>query len=85
MLYALHRVVAAAGNKMSDLMRRSVTASVAGYLGSSEDGCRTAAAGCLGSLCRWLPADELANFARDHLLSKHFVLSLVLAVKTSKR
>ncbi|KAL3209990.1 hypothetical protein MRX96_037535 [Rhipicephalus microplus] len=69
MLYALHRVVAAAGHKMSDLMRRSVTASVSSYLSSSEDGCRTAAAGCLGSLCRWLPQDELAVFARDHLLS----------------
>ncbi|KAH7959004.1 hypothetical protein HPB49_007290 [Dermacentor silvarum] len=69
MLYALHRVVAAAGHKMSDLMRRSVTASVSSYLSSSEDGCRTAAAGCLGSLCRWLPPDELAVFAREHLLS----------------
>ncbi|KAH7955689.1 hypothetical protein HPB52_002887 [Rhipicephalus sanguineus] len=69
MLYALHRVVAAAGHKMSDLMRRSVTASVSSYLSSSEDGCRTAAAGCLGSLCRWLPPDELAIFAREHLLS----------------
>ncbi|XP_077511063.1 lethal (3) 80Fj [Amblyomma americanum] len=69
MLYALHRVVAVAGHKMSDLMRRSVTASVSAYLSSSEDGCRTAAAGCLGSLCRWLPPDELAVFAREHLLS----------------
>ncbi|CAN7985199.1 unnamed protein product [Ixodes pacificus] len=69
MLYALHRVVAAAGNKMSDLMRRSVTITVSSYLSSSEDGCRTAAAGCLGSLCRWLPPDELAAFARDYLLN----------------
>lgn len=70
MLYALHCVVAAAGNKMSDLMRRNVTATVAAYLGSSEDSCRTAAAGCLGALCRWLPPNELTSFARDYLLNK---------------
>lgn len=69
MLYALHRVVSVAGNKMTDLMRRSVTATVSLYLSCSEDGCRTAAAGCLGSLCQWLPPEELAAFARDHLLS----------------
>uniref|UniRef100_A0A2R5LKZ7 Putative translational activator gcn1 pediculus us corporis translational activator gcn1 n=1 Tax=Ornithodoros turicata TaxID=34597 RepID=A0A2R5LKZ7_9ACAR len=70
MLFALHCVVSAAGNKMSDLMRRNVTATVATYLGSSEDSCRTAAAGCLGALCRWLPQNELTNFARDYLLNK---------------
>ncbi|XP_067121067.1 stalled ribosome sensor GCN1 [Centruroides vittatus] len=67
MLHALRCVIGQAGNKMSPAIRSNITMLVSNYL-KSDDTTRTVAAACLGTLCMWLPEDELAAVAREYLL-----------------
>ncbi len=57
-----------AGGKMAEAGRRQLTLTLIGLLGCSEDSTRTAAAGCLGTLCASLPEPELSQTLIDHLL-----------------
>ena len=53
-LHALRGVITAAGEKMSDPLKKSVYQTLTSMLSHPEDTTRSAAAGCLGALCRWL-------------------------------
>ena len=58
-LQALRGVITPAGDKMSDPIRRSIVTALMTMLSHPEDTTRSAAAGCLGAVCRRLPTDEL--------------------------
>jgi len=57
-----------AGNKMADAGRKQLTTTLVNLLGCTEDSTRTAAAGCLGTLCASLPEAELSQVLIQHLL-----------------
>ena len=68
-LQALRGVITPAGDKMSDPIRKSIVGTLQGMLAHPEDTTRSAAAGCLGAMCRRLPADELESIVNDCLLN----------------
>ena len=55
---------------MGDAVRKPVLGTLLDLLGHTEESTRLAAAGCLGALCRWLPADELHVAYRDNILGR---------------
>ena len=69
-LQALRNLVGPAGDKMGDAVRKPVLGTLLDLLGHTEESTRLAAAGCLGALCRWLPADELHVAYRDNILGQ---------------
>jgi len=68
-LQALRGLITPAGDKMSEPIRKSIMATLLAMLSHPEDTTRSAAAGCLGALCRRLPADELSSLAGECLLT----------------
>ena len=67
-LQAMRGCVSGNGDKLSPTIRRGVTASLLSVvLTHSEDMTRLAAAGCLGSLVRWLPQEEQEPLLADLL------------------
>ncbi|XP_021942062.1 eIF-2-alpha kinase activator GCN1, partial [Zootermopsis nevadensis] len=68
MLQAMRGVISPAGDKMTEPLRKAVYVTLTGMLGHPEDVTRAAAAGCLGSLCRWLSSEQLHATLTDHLL-----------------
>ena len=70
MLQALRGCIAGAGPKMSDKVRKEVVGSLEGYLSAPEDGTRTTAAACLGTLCSHVGDDDLALLLNLQLLGK---------------
>ncbi|XP_043189397.1 eIF-2-alpha kinase activator GCN1-like isoform X4 [Amphibalanus amphitrite] len=73
-LQALRNLVGPAGDKMSDAVRSPVLTTLLELLSHPEESTRLAAAGCLGTLCRWLPADELHVAYRDTMLDDDAML-----------
>ena len=72
-LQALRNLVGPAGDKMGDAVRTPVLSTLLELLAHGEETTRLAAAGCLGTLCRWLPADELLVAYRDTMLGEYSV------------
>lgn len=68
-LQALRGIITPAGDKMGEPIRKSIVATLVSMLAHPEDTIRSAAAGCLGALCRRLPADELSALAAECFLS----------------
>ncbi|KAG8314853.1 eIF-2-alpha kinase activator GCN1 [Homalodisca vitripennis] len=68
MLQALRGVISPAGDKMSEALRKSVYQTLTNMLSHPEDVTRSAAAGCLGALARWLNPDQLCATLTDNLL-----------------
>lgn len=68
MIQALRCVVEPAGNKMSDGVRRGLVTTLVGLLTHDDDSTRLCAAGALGVLLPWLPADELHTLLTQHVL-----------------
>lgn len=73
MLQALRGVITPAGDKMSATLRKQVYQTLVGMLAHPEDITRSAAAGCLGALTRWLAPDQLHTTLSDHLLREYYV------------
>lgn len=71
MLQALRYMITAAGDKMSEQIRRGINQTLIGMLSHHEDVTRCAAAGCLGALCKWLTPEQLNSVLTDHLLCKY--------------
>lgn len=69
MLQALRGVITAAGDKMSDTMRKQIHTTLAGMLSHPEDVTRSAAAGCFGALTRVLPPEQLADTLNNYILA----------------
>ena len=68
-LQALRGCIEPSGERMSTPVRKQTLTLLNSLLGHGDDSSRSAAAGCLGALCRWLPKDELATVKGDHLVS----------------
>ncbi|RZF42658.1 hypothetical protein LSTR_LSTR001453 [Laodelphax striatellus] len=68
MLQALRGVTTPAGDKMSEPVRKTVHNTLLSMLAHPEDVTRSAAAGCLGALCRWLTPEQRHVTLNDHLL-----------------
>jgi len=66
-LQALRGCVEPSGDRMSAPVLRQALQLLLGMIAHQEDGSRSAGAGCLGALCRWLPEDDLTNVINDHL------------------
>ena len=56
---------------MADAGRKQLTTTLVNLLGCTEDSTRTAAAGCLGTLCASLPEAELSQVLIQHLLGEY--------------
>lgn len=78
MIQALRCVVQPAGNKMSDGVRRGLVTTLGNLLTHDDDSTRLCAAGAMGVLLPWLPADELRSVLTQHVLGKenYFVVLL---------
>lgn len=72
MLQALRGILIPAGDKMTEPLKKQIYATLAGMLSHSEDITRAAAAGCFGSLCRWLNPDQLDDALTSHLLNEDY-------------
>nr|XP_022338883.1 eIF-2-alpha kinase activator GCN1-like [Crassostrea virginica] len=68
MLQALRFCICGAGEKMSDASRKGIMGTLVGMLGVQEDATRTATSGCVGSLCKILPEEELTEIMIQQLL-----------------
>ena len=68
MLQALRFCICGAGEKMSDASRKGIMGTLVGMLGVQEDATRTATSGCIGSLCKILPEEELTEIMIQQLL-----------------
>ena len=64
---AMRGCVSGNGDKLSPTIRRAVTSTLVSLISHSEDTSRLAAAGCLGSLVRWLPEEEQTPILTDLL------------------
>lgn len=73
MLQALREVISPAGEKMSPSLMKQVYSTLINLLNHQEDITRSAAAGCLGALCKYLPTDLQNTVITEHLLSKCFI------------
>lgn len=67
-LQALRECLPGGGGRLGDGVRRDVLALLTSLVSSPEDTTRTAAAGCLGTLCGSLPANELTDLLLNHML-----------------
>lgn len=54
---------------MSAPIRRQVLPMLINLVSHAEDTSRSAASGCLGAFCKWLPDEDLANVIDDILLN----------------
>lgn len=68
MLQALRGVITPAGDKMSEQIRKQIHITLINMLGHPEDLTRSAVAGCLGALCKWLSEDQLETTLTEHIL-----------------
>lgn len=68
MLQALRGLITPAGDKITEALRKQIYSTLSGMLGCPEDVTRSAAGGCLGALCKWLPADQLDDAMNNYLL-----------------
>lgn len=68
-LQALRGVITPASDKMSEAVRKTITTTLLSMLSHPEDTTRSVAAGCLGALCRRLPAEELRAVATECFIS----------------
>ncbi|KAK9703077.1 HEAT repeat [Popillia japonica] len=68
-LHALRGIVGPAGDKISDSLRKQIHVTLVNLISHQEDITRIAAAGCLGSLCKWLPSDQLDTTITEHILN----------------
>ena len=68
-LQALRGCIEPSGAKMSAPIRRQVLPLLLNLIQHPDDTSRSAAAGCLGAFCKWLPDDDLTNVIDDVLVN----------------
>lgn len=65
---SLRRSCTPSGDKISPAIRKQIMTQLTSYITHPEDTSRTAASGCLGALCKWLPQEELDTLMNDNIL-----------------
>lgn len=78
MLQALRGIITPSGDKMTEPLRKQIQQTLVSMLGYSEDITRSCVAGCLGALCKFLPADQLEDLLKNQILNEDFGDDLTL-------
>ncbi|CAG9808270.1 unnamed protein product [Chironomus riparius] len=65
MLQALRGILISNGDKMSELMKRQIYATLTSMLNYSEDTTRLCVAGCIGSFAKWISNDLLDDLSNQ--------------------
>lgn len=72
MLHALRGILINNGDKMSELMKKQIYATLTSMLNYSEDMTRLCVAGCLGSFAKWMSTDMLEDMLNSHIFNEDF-------------
>lgn len=72
MLHALRGVLTSNGEKISEIMKKQMYATLTGMLNYSEDTTRLGVAGCLGSLSKWLSNEMVEDLLNNHIFNDDF-------------
>lgn len=72
MLQALRGIIIPAGDKMTETLKKQVQQTLVSMLNHTEDITRSCVGGCLGSLCKYLPNDQLEDLFKNHILNEDF-------------
>lgn len=72
MLQALRLVTTQNGDKISELLKKQIYATLTSMLNYSEDITRSCVAGCLGALLKYLPEDLLDDALNNHIFNEDF-------------
>lgn len=72
MLQALRNVTTENGDKISELLKKQIYATLLSMLNYSEDITRSCVGGCLGALLRWLPEDLLDDALVNNIFNDDF-------------
>lgn len=72
MLQALRNVTTLNGDKISELLKKQIYATLTSMLNYSEDITRSCVAGCLGALLRWLSPEMLDEALNNHVFNEDF-------------
>lgn len=72
MLHALRGILLSNGDKMSELMKKQIYATLTSMLNYSEDTTRLCVAGCLGSFVKWMSTDMVEDVLNNHVFNDDF-------------
>lgn len=72
MLQALRNVTTQNGDKISELLKKQIYATLVSMLNYSEDITRSCVSGCLGALLRWLNDETLDDALTNNIFSEDF-------------
>jgi hypothetical protein len=72
MLQALRSVTTQNGDKISELLKKQIYATLTSMLNYSEDITRSCVAGCFGALLRWLSEEMLDEALNSHIFNEDF-------------
>lgn len=72
MLQALRSVLTSNGDKMSELLKKQIYATLISMLNYSEDQSRGQVAGCLGSILKWLSTEMADDALNNHIFNDDF-------------
>jgi hypothetical protein len=72
MLQALRNVTTQNGEKISELLKKQIYATLTSMLNYSEDITRSCVAGCFGALLRWLSEEMLDEALNSHIFNEDF-------------
>ena len=72
MLQALRGILISNGDKMSELMKKQIYATLTSMLNYSEDTTRLCVAGCIGSFAKWISNDLLDDLLSNQIFSDDF-------------
>lgn len=95
MLQALRAVLTQSGDKMTEILKKQIYATLISMLNYSEDVTRSCVAGCLGAMLRWLSPEQLDEALTTHVFNEDFgedwslrhgrTAALVVAIKESPK
>ena len=71
-LQALRNVTTKNGDRISELLKKQIYATLSSMLNYSEDLTRTCAAGCFGALLKWLSEEMLEDALNNHVFNEDF-------------
>lgn len=72
MLQALRNVITQNGDKITELLKKQIYATLLSMLNYTEDVTRSCVAGCLGALLRWLSEEMLEEALNNNIFSDDF-------------
>lgn len=74
LIFCVRQVFSVAGSKVSEPVCKSITQSLAIYLGSDHDGTRLVSAGALAAMLPYMTQSELKTSVTSHIMGKMFAI-----------